>query len=183
MINPAEEIVNIWLQDHHKHFIMNNIVVPKETRLNIKGRKIGGGRGKEIDFISTDGKDNYYWIEVSVSPNPRLSGGAEKARTALVDDVAKKFAKEKETWLKNNFGIKTPKKWFIYSPNLFSFFSKKIKVDEEKQFCDNLRKLGIITHSFKDVLKDVFNELNHFGYDSTRQYIFLLKKMGYKSVE
>src|SRR3989344_4429095 len=128
MINPAEEIVNIWLQDHHKHFIMNNIVVPKGTRLNASGRKIGGGRGKEIDFISTDGKDNYYWVEVSVSPNPRLSGGAEKARAALVEDVAKKFVREKEIWLKNNLGIKTPKKWFIYSPNLFSFFSKKVKI-------------------------------------------------------
>lgn len=180
MINPAEEIVNIWLQDHHKHFIMNNIVVPKGTRLNTSGRKIGGGRGKEIDFLSTDGKGNYYWVEVSVSPNPRLSGGAEKARAGLVDDVIKKFANEKEIWLKSNLGIKAPKKWFIYSPNLFSFFSKRVKVDEEKQFCDSLKKHGIITHSFKNVLIDVYDGLNHFGYDPTRQYIFLLKKMGYK---
>ncbi|MBI1866580.1 MAG: hypothetical protein HYS02_02315 [Candidatus Staskawiczbacteria bacterium] len=45
MVNPAEDIVNIWLQEVCNHFTMSNIVVPKLTR-EIKGRKVGGGRGK-----------------------------------------------------------------------------------------------------------------------------------------
>ena len=97
MINPAEDIVNIWLQEHYKYFVINNLVVPKETRLGAKGRKIGGGRGKEVDFFSTDGKGNYYWVEVSVSPNPRLPGGATKSRDILFESAIKKFPQEIST--------------------------------------------------------------------------------------
>ncbi len=42
MVNPAEDIINIWLQETCDHFTMSNIVVPKSTR-EIKGRKVGGG--------------------------------------------------------------------------------------------------------------------------------------------
>src|SRR3989338_8120844 len=112
MINPAEEIVNVWLQNQG-HFIMNNLVVPKKSRLNANGRKIGGGRGKEIDFISTDGKGAYYWIEVSVSPNPRMPAGAEKSRTMLVEDVLKKFVDEKNKWLSEHLSIRKASKWFV----------------------------------------------------------------------
>lgn len=183
MINPAEEIVNVWLQDYRKHFVMSNIVVPKGTRVNISGKKIGGGRGKEIDFLSTDGKGNYYWIEVSVSPNPRLPGGAAKSREIILDNVIKKFANEKEMWLKSQFKIKTPERWFVYSPKLFVFFSKKKKDDEETLFCNNLKKRGITAISFDSVLKEVYDGINYLGYDSPRQYIFLLKKFGYKRDE
>ena len=137
MINPAEEIVNIWLQEHRGHFVMSNIVVPKSSRLNASGRKIGGGRGKEVDFLSTDGKGNYYWVEVSVSPNPRLPGGAEKSRQVIVDNALNKFAEEKEKWLISHFKIKAPEKWFVYSPKLFTFLSKK--ENEEQKFVEALK--------------------------------------------
>jgi len=176
MVNPAEEIVNIWLQDHHKLFIKSNIVVRKKTR-KINGRKIGGGRGKEIDFFATNGKGKYYWIEVSVSPNPRLPGGADKSRRAIADNAIKKFAKEKENWLHGQFKIKTIEKWFIYSPKLFSFLHNG--TEEEKRYCEKLQRKNIKAISFKMVLDNVYDELNHFGYDFPRQYIYLLKKMGY----
>lgn len=178
MINPAEEIVNIWLQENRGHFVMSNLVVPKSSRLNARGRKIGGGRGKEVDFLSTDGKENYYWVEVSVSPNPRLPGGAEKSRQVIVDNALNKFAEEKEEWLRNHFKIKTPEKWFVYSPQLFTFLSKK--ENEEQKFVEALKKRKIEAVSFGIVLKQVYGSLNYFGYDSARQYIFLFKKMGYK---
>ena len=176
MINPAEEIVNVWLQDNG-HFIMNNLVVPKKSRLNISGRKIGGGRGKEIDFVSTDGKGQYYWIEVSVSPNPRMPGGAEKSRTLLVEAVLNKFVKEKGDWLRNRLKIKKAHKWFVYSPNLFPK-----KSNAEKLFSDELQKRKIKAVSFAAILDEVYDNLNYLGLDSPRQYIFLIKRMGYKKI-
>src|SRR3989338_8426224 len=151
MINPAEEIVNIWLQEHRRQFVMSNIVVPKSSRLNADGRKIGGGRGKEVDFLSTNGKGNYYWVEVSVSPNPRLPGGAEKSRQVIADNALNKFAEEKEKWLINHLKIKAPEKWFVYSPKLFTFLSKK--ENEEQKFVDALKKHNIKAISFGTVLK------------------------------
>ena len=104
MINPAEEIVNVWLQSHHKYFVMSNIVVRKKTRLNSKGGKLGGGRGKEIDFLATNGKGDYYWVEVSVSPSPRLPGGMSSSRKEITTDILlKKFATEKRSWIAKNF--------------------------------------------------------------------------------
>ena len=181
MLNPAEEIVNIWLQDHFKYFITSNLVVPQKNRLNTKGGMIGGGRGKEIDFLATNGKGKYYWVEVSVSPNPRLPGGADKSRDLLVDTVIKKFAKEKEKWLQGRFKIKKIEKWFVYSPKLFSFFRNGLA--EERLYCNRLQKKNIKAISFAEVLKNVYSETTFFGYDSPRQYIFLLKKMGYKYEE
>jgi len=170
--------VSIWLQDCRKHFVMSNLVVPKTTRLGVSGKKIGGGRGKEIDFLSTDGKGNYWWVEVSVSPNPRLPGGPEKSRKEIMENAINKFAEEKSQWIRDNFKIKDFGKWFVYSPKLFSFLSKK--ENEEELYCAELRTHGIEPFSFATVLKEVYDGLNYLGYDSPRQYIFLLKKMGYK---
>lgn len=178
MLNPAEEIVNIWLQDHHNYFTISNLVIPKQTRI-IKGKKIGGGRGKEIDFLATDGDGKYYWIEVSVSPNPRLPGGPEKSRKILVDNAVKKFEKEKEEGLHKRFKkISKVEKWFVYSPRLFT--SLRNGLAEEELYCSKLREKNIKAVSFSQVLEDIYEELDHFGYDFPRQYIFLLKKMGYK---
>jgi len=110
MINPAEEIVNIWLQEFHDHFVMSNIVVPKSSRLNARGRKIGGGRGKEVDFFST-------------------------------------------------------------------------KENEEQKFIEALKNAKIKAISFGTVLKQIYDSLDYFGYDSTRQYVFLFKKMGYRPAD
>ena len=154
---------------------MNNLVVPKKSRFNKSGRKIGGGRGKEIDFISTDGNGEYYWIEVSVSPNPRMPAGAEKSRITLVEDVTKKFVDEKKKWLLNHLHIRKVHKWFVYSPNLFPK-----KSNAEKLFSDELGKHKIKAVSFADILDEVYDNLNYLGLDSPRQYIYLIKKMGYR---
>lgn len=175
MINPAEEIVNIWLQEVHNHFTMSNIVIHKKTRL-INGRKIGGGRGKEVDFLSTDGK-KYYWIEVSVSPNPRLSNKVVRLRES-VNSAVNKFATEKEIAIQSRFGYKKFEKWFVYSSKLFPKKSK-----EETFYCQALQKRNIKAISFEYVLKDIFNKLDYMGYDTPRQYLFLLKKFGYKYQE
>lgn len=176
MINPAEEIVNVWLQECCKRFVMSNIVVHKKTR-KIKGRKVGGGRGKEIDFFSTDGEGNYFWTEVSVSPSPRLPGG-KKSMRIIKRKAVRKFADEKEKWLKDDFTIKRIKRQFIYSPKMFTR-----KGNQEKTFREFLRKKKIETVSFGLVLEQVFSKLNFMGYDAPRQYLFLLKKFGYRYQE
>lgn len=171
MINPAEDIVNIWLQDKHNHFTMSNIVVHKKIR-QINGRNIGGGRGKEIDFLSTNGKD-YFWVEVSVSPNPRLPRKDVRLQEAISNAV-RKFAGEKMDAIHERFNVRNVKKWFVYSPKLFSK-----KSNEESLYCDALRKEGIEPISFALVLKETHDGINHMGYDVPRQYLFLLKKFGY----
>ena len=168
MVNPTEDIVNIWLQECKNHFTMGNIVVPKKPR-KIDGRKIYGGRGKEIDLLSTDGK-KFYWIEVSVSPSPYLLKDGNK-----VGDVIKKFAKEKQKYLKDRFGRgKQFQRWFIYSPRLFSK-----KSGEEGKYCSILENRGIKAISFKTVLEDLKGEINYMGYDLVRNYLFLLKRFNW----
>jgi hypothetical protein len=174
MINPAEDIVNVWLQEVCDHFVMNNIVVRKETRL-IGGKSISGGRGKEIDFLSTDGKSGYYWVEVSVSPSPRLALKAVRLKETI-DIALNKFAPEKEVMIKRRFGIKSVNKWFVYSHKLFSK-----KLGEEKAYCLALEKEGIKAIGFEKILKEIFKKLDYMGYDTPRQYLFLLKKFGYKN--
>jgi len=49
-VNPAEDIVNVWLQEIRGYFTRQNINVPKKTRV-INGKKVGGGKGKEIDIL------------------------------------------------------------------------------------------------------------------------------------
>jgi len=178
MINPSEEIVNIWLQEHCKHFTINNLVVPRVTRLNAQGRRTGGGSGKEVDFFATNGKGKYYWIEVSVSPNPRLPGGADRSREILIENAIKKFCKGNEQWLRSRFKVGVIEKWFVYSPKLFASFRNAQA--EEKFYRDQLRKKAIKAVSFAEVLRNVYDEITYYGYDFPRQYIFLLKKMGYE---
>ena len=84
-------------------------------------------------------------------------------------------------YLHNRFKIKTAEKWFVYSPKLFSFFRNKD--EEEKLYKDRLKRKNIKAISFADILRDVYDELNYYGYDFPRQYIFLLKKMGYVNNE
>ena len=103
MINPAEDIVNIWLQECKHHFTMNNVVVRRENK-KIGNKLIGGGRGKEIDIISTNGKV-YYWIEISVSANPRLERKSVRLEKS-VNMVIQKFHHSKEQYLRDRFGNK-----------------------------------------------------------------------------
>ncbi|MDP3772379.1 MAG: hypothetical protein Q8Q94_03330 [bacterium] len=159
MINPAEDIVSIWIQEVKNHFIMSNIVVPKSR----------GGRGKEIDLLSTKDK-KYFWIEVSVSPNPRLPSKSERFNK-LTKNALDKFADEKSTYLNKRFPGKLFQKWFVYSPKLFGR-----KSDERDRYCNALKQRGIYPIGFDDVLHELLEKLNYMGYDATRNYLFLLRK-------
>lgn len=174
MVNPAEDIVNIWLQETRECFTMSNIVVPKATR-KIMNRNVGGGRGKEIDLIATNIKGEYFWVEVSVSPSPRLSNKKVKAKEIL-DNTLNKFAEEKELYLKKRFGQLVFHRVFVYSPKMFPKKSK----EEENQFIESLKVKGIEAKSFSEILKDVYDKLNYMGYDITRNYLFLLKRFSEK---
>lgn len=183
MVNPAEDIVNIWLQEIRDYFTMSNIVVHKRSRI-INGKKIGGGRGKEIDLIATDGKGKYFWIEVSVSPSPRLPSKKTKFKE-IINNAVKKFAKEKEIYLTERFCRKHFSKMFVYSPKLFSQKSNtsSLKSDEENRYRAALKMKKIEAVSFTDVLNDVYGKLNYMGYDTTRNYLFLLKRFGHGKEE
>ena len=176
MVNPAEDIVNIWLQEIRDNFTMSNIVVRKGTRV-INGKKVGGGRGKEIDLISIDGKGKYFWIEVSVSPSPRLPSKKKKFRE-IISNAAKKFADEKKQYLIKRFRRKNFHKIFVYSPKLFSqkYNMSSQKSDEENRYCAALKEKGIEAVSFTDVLNEIYEKLNYMGYDATRNYLFLIKR-------
>jgi len=166
MINIFEDIVNVWLQEVCNHFTRSNIVVRKETRI-INEKKHGGGRGKEIDFLSTDGQ-KYYWVEVSVSLSPFLPSKTIYNKKIL-DDAKMKFSIEKQTYIHSHICHKDIVKWFIYSPKLFN------KRTDEEAYCDALKKENIEAISFEWVLKEICNKLNYFGYDAPRQYLYLLR--------
>lgn len=172
MINPAEEIVNIWLQDKKDWFTMGNVVVKKRKRIR-GGRAVYGGRGKEIDIIATDGS-NFYWVEVSVSARPRLPKKSEKIKI-LSKMVIRKFAPEKEKYLKSRFSkAKEFQKIFIYADK---YFTKRS--DEKEKFLEKLKQKGIEAINFKEILEDVYDNLDFMGYDITRNYLYLLKKLDY----
>ena len=165
MVNMGEDIINVWLQDVCKHFVRSNIIVRKKQRI-INGKKRGGGRGKEIDFLSTDGK-NYYWVEVSCSLHPFLP--PKKTRAKVILNLAKKkFDKEKKDAIQGLIGHKKIDQWFVYSPKLFTH-----KKDEES-YRNSLKREKIKAISFDDVLKETCKKLNYVGYDTPRQYLNLL---------
>jgi len=171
MINPAEDIVNIWLQECQNHFTMSNVYVKKKTRI-IRGKKVGGGRGKEIDIISTDWKKSY-WVEVSVSPRPRLPKKSIKMNL-IISWAADKFDEGKREYLEERFKGMHFEKWYVYSPKLFSKHSK-----EQERFCSALKKRGIKALNFEDILSEVREKLDYMGYDVTRNYLYLLKMFTY----
>lgn len=171
MINPAEDIVNLWLQECYNHFTMTNIVIKKQPRI-IKGKKIYGGRGKEVDIVSTDGS-RFFWVEVAVSARSYPPLKAEKL-DKCISDVEEKFAEEKEVGLKERFKNRDFQKWYVYSPKLFSK-----STDEERVYRSRLKQLGIKAISFKTVLSELREKLNYMGYDVTRNYLFLLKEFQY----
>ena len=171
MINPAEDIVNLWLQECRDHFTMTNVVIKKKPRI-IKGKKIYGGRGKEVDIVSTDG-NRFFWVEVGVSARPYSPLKAVKL-DSCVSDAERKFVEEKEIGLKERFKNRDFEKWYVYSPK---FFSKS--TDEERLYRSRLEQLGIKAISFKTVLSEFREKLNYMGYDATRNYLFLLKEFQY----
>jgi hypothetical protein len=170
-VNPAEDIVNIWLQDKHGYFTRQNINVPKQLRF-INGRPIHGGRGKEIDILGINNDGDRIWIEVTVSPNPYLEISTEQVVSALTK-VRDKFHSEKATEVERLFCGKRYRKMFVYSPRIFS---KKQDISEkEKQFIEGTQKLGVEPIRFETILEETIDTLNHYSVDPTRIYLYYAK--------
>jgi predicted unusual protein kinase regulating ubiquinone biosynthesis (AarF/ABC1/UbiB family) len=53
------------------------------------------------------------------------------------------------------------------------------EISKKKKYHAALQKNNIKAISFAEVLDNVYNDLNYYGYDSPRQYIYLMKMMGY----
>jgi len=169
MINPAEDVVNVWLQECHHHFMMSNIYVPAPHRV-VKGRKIAGGRGPEVDFLSTDGKGTYIWTEVQVSFNPYVPT-IDRAMSQYVKDAADKFEPMKLDHLRETYGVEISKKWFVYSPTMFP----KRRPETEDKYRGLLAQKGIEAISFGRVYSEVLKKQIRMGYDIARQWLYLFQ--------
>jgi len=169
MINPAEDVVNVWLQECQVHFVMANINVPPPHRF-VKGKKIAGGRGPEVDFLSTNGRGVYVWTEVQVSFNPYVPT-IDRAMSIYVKEAMAKFAPLKLEHLKKTYGIETFKKWFVYSPTMFP----KRRPETEVEYRRLLAQKDIEAISFGRVYSEVLKKQIRMGYDIARQWLYLIQ--------
>ena len=169
-VNPAEDIVNVWLQDAQGYFTRQNINVPKGKRM-IGGKAIYGGRGKEIDILATNIKGEKLWVEVTVSPNPYLAKSANRISDAI-KIVQDKFCSEKETEVRRLFGKGRIRKLFVYSRRIF-------RKEQESGFLTELNALGEVeAKPFEEIFDETINGINHYSVDPVRIYLYYSKYFG-----
>jgi len=168
-VNPAEDIVNVWLQENYRFFTRQNINVRKRTRV-VNGKKVGGGRGKEIDILGMDISGKKIWVEVTVSPHPYLAKKEEQVNK-MVEKVEKAFDKEKVDEVRRIFGTNKFHKMFVYSKRVFSGETDK----KEKQFSERIKGLGVEAIEFEKVLNETIENLNYYSVDPTRIFLYYAK--------
>lgn len=169
-VNPAEDIVNVWLQDAKGFFTRQNINVPKGKRM-INGKAIYGGRGKEIDILATNMKGEKLWVEVTVSPNPYLGKSASRISDAM-KVVQDKFCPEKETEVRRLFGKGRIRKLFVYSRRIF-------RKEQESEFIEKLNARGKVeAKPFEEIFNETINGINHYSVDPVRIYLYYSKYFG-----
>ncbi len=157
MKNPSEELVIAWLQECKGYFTMNNIKVPKKK----------GGMGAEIDILATN-KEKNIWVEVSVATNPRRRHKKEVQFRGTIKDFLKDFRRaDKNKKAKEVFFNKLYEKWLVYG-------KLPLKKEEVKLFPQEMRKNGVKTKYFGDILEDLF-ELKGHRLDAARGYINIIK--------
>jgi len=169
-VNPAEDIVNVWLEENYRYFTRQNINVRKRTRV-INGKKVGGGRGKEIDILGMDTSGKKIWVEVTVSPHPYLAKKEEQVNK-MVEKVEKAFNNEKEEEVKRIFGTNKFHKMFVYSKKVFSGETDK----KEKQFSERIKGFGVEAIEFEKVLNETIENLNYYSVDPTRIFLYYIQK-------
>lgn len=167
MINPAEDVVNVWLQECFRHFVVANIQVPAPIRER-NGRKIFGGRGPEVDFLSTDGRGTYIWTEVQVSFNPYVPT-IDRAMPDYIREALRKFDPMKLDYIRKTYHIRKVKKCFVFSPTMFP----KRRPETETKYVGLLAKEGIEALSFGRVYSEVLKKQVRMGYDAARQWLYL----------
>jgi len=167
--NPGEAIVNIWLQENCGYFTRQNINVPKRTRV-INGKKVGGGKGKEIDILGIDKSGKKIWVEVTVSAHPYLAK-KEKQVKKMVKEVKDVFNNEKEEEVKRIFGTNKFHKMFVYSKKVFSGETDK----KEKQFSEKIKDLGVEAIEFEKVLNEIIEKSSYYSEDPTRIFLYYAK--------
>ena len=159
-VNPAKDIVNVWLQENCGYFTRQNINVPK----------VRGGKGKEIDILGMNKFGEKIWVEVTVSPNPYSTKKEEQVKK-MVSIVKRKFDNEKEEAVKRIFGTKKFHKKFVYSKNVFSGETDK----KEKQFSERVKGLSVEAIEFEKVLNETIENLNYYSVDPTRIFLYYAK--------
>jgi hypothetical protein len=165
-VNPAEDIVNVWLQDIHGYFTRQNVNVPKQGR-EVKGKMIYGGKGKEIDILGIKNSGKRIWVEVSVSPNPYLAKKELRVSNAI-EMVYRKFDKEKEKIVMEIFKNKPFNKIFVYSERLF-------RNEQENEFVDKLKRNNIEARCFHNIFNECIENIRHYSVDPTRIYLYYSK--------
>ena len=165
-VNPAEDIVNVWLQDNLGYFTRQNVVVPKGERF-VNERAIHGGKGKEIDILGINTSGDKVWVEVTVSPNPYLALKSERVEEAL-KKVTDKFCEEKEVKVREIFGGNKFRKIFVYS--------SRILLGEEPLFLEKVKELGIEAMNFESIFAETIENLRHYSVEPTRIHLYYTKK-------
>lgn len=169
-VNPAEDIVNVWLQDVHGYFTRQNVNVPKGKRM-INGKAIYGGRGKEIDILATNMNSDKLWVEVTVSPNPYLGKSASRISDAM-NKVKEKFCPEKEKEVRRLFGKGRIRKLFVYSRRIF-------RGEQESEFLEKVNALGKVEAiPFEAIFNETISGINHYSVDPVRIYLYYSKYFG-----
>lgn len=165
-VNPAEDIVSVWLQDKCGYFVMQNVNVPKGKRI-VNGKAVYGGRGKEIDILGINKNGDKIWTEVTVSPNPYLKESSKRVEVAL-HTVRDKFSKEKEEQVKRLFGSNKFDRLFVYSHRIF-------RGEQENEFLEKVKSLEVKVKSFESVLEETIDDLRYYSVDPTRIYLYYAK--------
>ncbi len=159
-VNPAEDIVNVWLQDKG-YFTQQNIVVPKK----------GGSRGKEIDILAINPQGDKIWVEVTVSPRPRKQLAREQV-DKIVELAKNKFHREKEERVRNIFRSKRFRKMFVYTPTIFSYQEEKAII-----FKKRLERLHIEVVDFRDVFAQAVKDINHYSVDPIKIQLYYIQRL------
>jgi hypothetical protein len=171
-VNPAEDIVNVWLQENKGYFTRQNVNVPKKKPRKLGNKKIYGGKGKEIDILGINNTGERIWVEVTVSPNPRKAKSTEQVRT-MEKLVEEKFCLEKEEEVKEIFMNNHYEKWFIYSTKVFSGENSKEKIERfEKRIKD---KFNVTAKHFEEVFEEAIKQIHYYSVDPTRIYLYYIK--------
>lgn len=159
-VNPAEDIVNVWLQDKG-YFTQQNITVPKAK----------GNKGKEIDILAINIKGDKIWVEVTVSPRPRRQKANEQISYAI-KTVKNKFHIEKENKVREIFKSKKFRKMFVYTSTIFSYPDEKVPIFSKKV---SLKKIEVV--NFKDVFNETVGNINHYSVDPIKIQLYYIQRL------
>lgn len=171
-MDPAEEIVSLWLQQRG-FFIRHNVKV--------------GYRGKEIDFLAVNIADNkraHVEVHASVSPLGPLRpwSPAKYGRIPIQDRVKYYYLKKFVGSIKEGTGelinrsVEETARRVLGSDNYERWLVLGVlhKQDSKEQLVKEFKKYNVKVFFLIDILKEIINEIKGTARDHTGRFIQLL---------